>query len=85
MLMLEDKKKISSTLVVCPTCKKESGKKTIDFLNGGVIEDYFCPHCGKIVFSSKPEIKKYVSSYTLTSSARCQGMSESEYFVEYMD
>ena len=45
--------------LVCPKCKKETGKKTEDLIKKIIDEDFCCPFCNEVVFSKRPEVKSY--------------------------
>ena len=52
--------------IVCPSCKVETGKKSEELIGISLIRDFYCPHCDKLVFSCRPEIKTY--SYNIGSN-----------------
>jgi rubredoxin len=54
----------SPASLVCPECKKETGLTKEFILAAEVLEDFYCPHCKKLVFSCKPEAIKYTYTYT---------------------
>lgn len=49
--------------IVCPHCKVETGLTRETVLETFVDGDFGCPHCQKVVFSAKPEVKTYSYSY----------------------
>lgn len=64
----------ASLSLICPSCKEETGI-TREFVMANLMsEDCYCPHCGKMVFSCRPEVAKY--SYTYTGATNIGGTTD---------
>jgi DNA-directed RNA polymerase subunit RPC12/RpoP len=58
----------TTTSLVCPTCKKETGMTRERLLRMAITEDFICPHCGKVVFSCKPVVEKFTYTYNYSGN-----------------
>jgi transposase-like protein len=54
---------IQPASIVCPHCKQETGLTHERIFETSCDGDFNCPHCQKVVFSCKPEVKTYSYAY----------------------
>jgi DNA-directed RNA polymerase subunit RPC12/RpoP len=49
----------TTTSLVCPNCKKETGLTKEFILDMTPLKDVYCPYCKKLVLSCKPMVQKF--------------------------